>query len=64
MELEVLGHGELIGYESLLQMLSRLMGPDVVFHHLHRDRQRPDAPGMPWHHDYGATGHRPTAPMR
>ncbi|MBK3580916.1 hypothetical protein JHN63_45520 [Streptomyces sp. MBT65] len=52
MELELPAHGELIGHEPLLQLLSALMGPDFVFHHLHSDRQRPDVPGKPWHHDY------------
>ncbi|MFD9523602.1 phytanoyl-CoA dioxygenase family protein [Streptomyces sp. NPDC059979] len=23
-----------------------------AFHHLHSDRQAPDVPGKPWHHDY------------
>lgn len=52
LELELPAHGELIGHEPLLQVLSALMGPDFVFHHLHSDRQRPDVPGKPWHHDY------------
>lgn len=52
MELELPAHGELVGYEPLLDVLGQLMGPDFVFHHLHSDRQRPDLPGKAWHHDY------------
>ncbi|WP_329269273.1 phytanoyl-CoA dioxygenase family protein [Streptomyces sp. NBC_01451] len=52
MELELAAHGELVGHEPLLDVLSQVMGPDFVFHHLHSDRQRPDVPGKPWHHDY------------
>lgn len=52
LELELAAHGELLTYEPLLDVLTQLMGPDFVFHHLHSDRQKPDLPGKPWHHDY------------
>ncbi|WP_318199598.1 phytanoyl-CoA dioxygenase family protein [Streptomyces sp. SCL15-4] len=52
MELELPAHGELIGHRPLLAVISQLMGGDFVFHHLHSDRQAPDVPGKPWHHDF------------
>ncbi|MDG5805176.1 phytanoyl-CoA dioxygenase family protein [Streptomyces ossamyceticus] len=52
MELELAAHGELLTYAPLMDVLTQLMGPDFVFHHLHSDRQKPDLPGKDWHHDY------------
>ncbi|MBB5080126.1 phytanoyl-CoA dioxygenase family protein [Nonomuraea endophytica] len=52
MELELDAHGELIGHPPLMAVLSQLMGPSFVFHHLHSDRQAPGLAGKPWHHDY------------
>ncbi|WP_017558229.1 phytanoyl-CoA dioxygenase family protein [Nocardiopsis baichengensis] len=52
MELELPAHGELVCHPPLLELLDRIMGTDFVFHHLHSDRQAPDLPGKPWHHDY------------
>ncbi|WP_428963787.1 phytanoyl-CoA dioxygenase family protein [Micromonospora fluostatini] len=52
LELELPAHGALIAHPPLLELLARLMGPSFVFHHLHSDRQEPDRPGKPWHHDY------------
>jgi ectoine hydroxylase-related dioxygenase (phytanoyl-CoA dioxygenase family) len=55
MELELPAHGELITQPRLLGVLDQLMGAEFVFHHLHSDRQAPDVPGKPWHHDYEQT---------
>ncbi|GAA2688161.1 phytanoyl-CoA dioxygenase family protein [Streptomyces lunalinharesii] len=52
MELELPVHGELITWSPLLGILDQLIGAPYVFHHLHSDRQAPDVPGKPWHHDY------------
>lgn len=52
MELELPAHGELVAWPPLLEVLDQLMGAAYVFHHLHSDRQAPDLPGKPWHHDY------------
>lgn len=52
MELELQAHGELISHAPVMGVLSQLMGPDFVFHHLHSDRQAPGTPGKAWHHDY------------
>ncbi|MFF1381836.1 phytanoyl-CoA dioxygenase family protein [Streptomyces sp. NPDC058308] len=52
MELELPAHGELIGHRPLLSLISQVMEGDLVFHHLHSDRQAPDVPGKPWHHDF------------
>ncbi|MFI1285778.1 phytanoyl-CoA dioxygenase family protein [Streptomyces sp. NPDC020858] len=52
MELELPAHGELITWSPLLGILDQLMGAPYAFHHLHSDRQAPDVPGKPWHHDY------------
>ncbi|WP_433607160.1 phytanoyl-CoA dioxygenase family protein [Dactylosporangium sp. CA-139114] len=54
LELELPAHGELIAWPAVMDVLSQLMGPRFVFHHLHSDRQAPDLPGKPWHHDYEA----------
>lgn len=51
-ELELPAHGELLTYPPLMAVISQLAGPDFVFHHLHSDRQEPERPGKPWHHDY------------
>ncbi|WP_228386252.1 phytanoyl-CoA dioxygenase family protein [Streptomyces katsurahamanus] len=56
MELELPAHGELVGHPPLLSLLARLMRGDFVFHHLHSDRQAPQVPGKPWHHDYEQSG--------
>jgi hypothetical protein len=52
LELELEAHGELVAYPPLMAVLTRLLGPRFVFHHLHSDRHAPDQPGKPWHHDY------------
>ncbi len=51
LELELPAHGELLTHPPLLRTLTRLLGPDFVFHHLHSDRQDPGIPGKAWHHD-------------
>ncbi|MEU3569114.1 phytanoyl-CoA dioxygenase family protein [Kitasatospora sp. NPDC036755] len=51
LELELPAHGELLTHPPLLLALTRLLGPDFVFHHLHSDRQDPGIPGKAWHHD-------------
>ncbi|MFI1887097.1 phytanoyl-CoA dioxygenase family protein [Streptomyces jumonjinensis] len=51
-ELELAAHGELAVHPPLLRLLSLLLGPGFVFHHLHSDRRAPGAPGKDWHHDY------------
>ncbi|MGW6460971.1 phytanoyl-CoA dioxygenase family protein [Streptomyces sp. NPDC055078] len=51
-ELQLPAHGELAAHPPLLRLLSRLLGPSFVFHHLHSDRRPPGAPGKDWHHDY------------
>ncbi|GGZ38100.1 hypothetical protein GCM10010387_35190 [Streptomyces inusitatus] len=51
-EIELPAHGELAAHPPLLRLLSRLLGPSFVFHHLHSDRRAPGAPGKGWHHDY------------
>lgn len=55
MELELPAHGELITLPRLLSVLDQLTESELVFHHLHSDRQAPDVPGKPWHHDYEQT---------
>jgi hypothetical protein len=52
LELEMDAHGELISHQPLMELLTRLIGPEFVFHHLHSNRQDPGTPGKPWHHDY------------
>lgn len=52
MELELEAHGELISHAPIMGLLSQLMGPEFVFHHLHSDRQAPGIAGKAWHHDY------------
>ncbi|MBE1574379.1 phytanoyl-CoA dioxygenase family protein [Amycolatopsis roodepoortensis] len=51
-ELELPAHGELVTHGPLMDLLEALLGTEFVFHHLHSDRQAPDLPGKPWHHDY------------
>ncbi|MFE3873006.1 phytanoyl-CoA dioxygenase family protein [Kitasatospora sp. NPDC059146] len=51
LELELPAHGELLTHPPLLRALTGLIGRSFVFHHLHSDRQAPDLPGKPWHHD-------------
>lgn len=52
MELELDGHGRLIGYPPLMAILERLLGPRFAFHHMHSIRQDPGLAGKEWHHDY------------
>ncbi|MFF2042116.1 phytanoyl-CoA dioxygenase family protein [Kitasatospora sp. NPDC058170] len=52
LEIELAAHGELVAFPPLLSMISRLIGPDFVFHHMHSNRQAPGAAGKEWHHDY------------
>lgn len=52
LEVDAPAHGELLTYEPLLRVVSRLLGPRFVFHHMHSDRHAPDLPGKPWHHDF------------
>jgi len=52
LEFDLPAHGELLAYPALMDVLTQLAGPDLVFHHLHSDRQEPARPGKPWHHDY------------
>jgi hypothetical protein len=52
LELELEAHADLTTYPPLMALLTRLIGPAFAFHHLHSDRQAPDSPGKPWHHDY------------
>ncbi|MEV7778636.1 phytanoyl-CoA dioxygenase family protein [Kitasatospora sp. NPDC088351] len=52
LEIELAAHGELVGHPPLLSTISRLIGPDFVFHHMHSNRQAPGSAGKEWHHDY------------
>ncbi|WP_431870706.1 phytanoyl-CoA dioxygenase family protein [Nocardiopsis eucommiae] len=52
LELELPAHGELLTHEPLLAMISDLMGPSFVFHHLHSDRHGEATGGKAWHHDH------------
>lgn len=52
LELELPAHGEIIAYPPLMAVVAQLLGRKFAFHHLHSDRQAPDRPGKPWHHDY------------
>ncbi|MER7165429.1 phytanoyl-CoA dioxygenase family protein [Micromonospora sp. NPDC000207] len=52
LELELPAHGRLVAHPPLMELLAQLMGPAFAFHHLHSDRQEPERPGKPWHHDY------------
>jgi hypothetical protein len=52
LELELPAHGRLLTHEPLLEVLSELMGPSFVFHHLHSDRHGAATTGKPWHHDH------------
>ncbi|MEV0685466.1 phytanoyl-CoA dioxygenase family protein [Nocardia sp. NPDC050378] len=52
MELELPAHGEILTHRSLMAILSQLLGPDFVFHHLHSDRHDATIAAKPWHHDY------------
>src|SRR3569833_81475 len=52
MEIDLPAHGELLAYEPLLQMISQLLSPRFVFHHMHSNRHGPDTSAKPWHHDY------------
>ncbi|WP_272943213.1 phytanoyl-CoA dioxygenase family protein [Streptomyces xiaopingdaonensis] len=52
LELDLPAHGELLVHEPLLGVISQLVGPGFVHHHMHSDRHAPDLPGKPWHHDY------------
>lgn len=52
LELELPAHGELIAFPPLMEVVSQVLGPEFVFHHLHSNRQEPGIPGKPWHHDY------------
>lgn len=51
-ELEMSAHGQLLVLPALMGIIEQLIGPRFVFHHMHSDRQAPDLPGKPWHHDY------------
>ena len=51
-EVEMPAHGGLVAYPPLLHMISSMVQGEIVFHHLHSDRQAPDLPGKSWHHDY------------
>lgn len=51
-EVEMSAHGQLLVYPELMAVIDQLIGPSFVFHHMHSDRQPPDLPGKPWHHDY------------
>jgi Phytanoyl-CoA dioxygenase (PhyH) len=52
LELELEAHGELISHPPLMALLTQLMGPGFVFHHLHSNRQASGLAGKSWHHDY------------
>ena len=52
MELELDGHGSLIGHPPLMAILEQLVGPRFAFHHMHSIRQDPGLAGKEWHHDY------------
>jgi len=52
LELEMPAHGRLLTHEPLMEILSGLMGPSFVFHHLHSDRLGAATTGKPWHHDH------------
>lgn len=52
LEFELPAHGELLVYPALMDMLTQLAGAELVFHHLHSDRQESTRPGKAWHHDY------------
>lgn len=52
LEVDLPGHGRLLAYEPLMQVIETLMGSRFAFHHLHSDRHEPGRPGKPWHHDY------------
>jgi ectoine hydroxylase-related dioxygenase (phytanoyl-CoA dioxygenase family) len=52
LEPDLPAHGELLAYEPLLEIIEQVLGPGLVFHHMHSDRHAPDRPGKAWHHDY------------
>jgi len=52
LELELPAHGELLTHEPLMGVVSELMGPSFVFHHLHSDRHGEATGGKAWHHDH------------
>ncbi|MFD4356208.1 phytanoyl-CoA dioxygenase family protein [Nocardia sp. NPDC058518] len=52
MELELPAHGEILTHRPLMAILSQLLGPDFVFHHLHSDRHDATIAAKSWHHDY------------
>ncbi|MFE4059289.1 phytanoyl-CoA dioxygenase family protein [Streptomyces sp. NPDC059096] len=52
LEIQLEAHGELAVHAPLMALLSEVMGPSFVFHHMHCDRRAPGAPGKGWHHDY------------